>query len=178
LLAHFSFSVEEKGKLPNPVAVQMLLDVLGFDLDKCDGNWHCQFPRALTPCGQCKACDGSGKCNVPPEDDATCGVNGVIDCSGLNTSCMQYRDLTVKRCAGLGMCKEKNSAACTDVTMTCTPDGASGDAAGGDGPAPTKGGGGGCCSVAASPHSAGELLLELVVVAGVAGVARRRRRRG
>lgn len=43
LLAHFSFSVEQRGKLPNPVAVQMLLDVLGFDLYKCEANWQEEF---------------------------------------------------------------------------------------------------------------------------------------
>lgn len=46
LLAHFSFSTEggKPGILPNPVAVEMLLDVIGgFDLHKCDGQWQEEF---------------------------------------------------------------------------------------------------------------------------------------
>lgn len=44
LLAHFSFSVEAPGKLPNPVAVEMMLDIIGgFDLRKCDRQWTEEF---------------------------------------------------------------------------------------------------------------------------------------
>ena len=43
LLAHFSFSVEEKGKVPNPIAVEMMLDVLGYDLKQADARWVEEF---------------------------------------------------------------------------------------------------------------------------------------
>lgn len=43
LLAHFSFSVEAPGTLPNPIAVEMMLEVLGFDFHKCDSMWQEEF---------------------------------------------------------------------------------------------------------------------------------------
>jgi hypothetical protein len=45
LLAHFSFSVEsdKPGALPNPVSIEMILDVLGFDLYKADSMWQEEF---------------------------------------------------------------------------------------------------------------------------------------
>lgn len=44
LLAHFSFSVDDNRRtLPNPIAVEMMLDVLGFDLYKADASWNEEF---------------------------------------------------------------------------------------------------------------------------------------
>ncbi|HET6148241.1 MAG TPA: kelch repeat-containing protein [Polyangia bacterium] len=131
----------------------------------CNGRGACEFPAANTGCGTCKVCDGSGKCNVKPEDDPACGT---VDCDQLDTSCRDYRDLQARRCASLGVCKVANlPATCTDVTDTCGPDagaggaptgdgggGAGGDATSGgdgapaDGGGGTKGAGGGCgCAV-------------------------------
>lgn len=45
LLAHFSFSIEDgkPGALPNPISIEMILDVLGFDLYKADTMWQEEF---------------------------------------------------------------------------------------------------------------------------------------
>ncbi len=107
---------------------------------------HVQRPRALpvtrrsgTTCGTCKACDGAGLCNVMPDDDTTCGV---IDCDGLDTTCIDYHDLTTKRCASVGTCKAPNTAAtCTDVTNRARPTAAA-RARAAAGPAVRRGAGG------------------------------------
>jgi hypothetical protein len=177
------------GTDPSHDCIDSASDPTGKCGGTCNGKWACEFPKLGTVCDQCKTCDGSGKCNVKPDDDATCGDNGTIACTGLDTDCKHYRDIKVNRCAALGMCKEKNSPNfCTDFTITCDggSDGSSslgdgstpaGDAAGtGDGSMMKRGGGGGCCSVASSRGSKGEALLELFAFAAVAGVARRRRR--
>jgi len=97
----------------------------------CNGRGACEFPAASTVCGTCKVCDGSGKCNVKPEDDVACGV---VDCDQLDTSCRDYRDLQARRCASLGACKVANlPASCTDVTDTCGPDAGAGGGGGGGG---------------------------------------------
>lgn len=45
LLAHFSFSVEggKPGAMPNPISVEMMLDVLGFNLYKAHAHWTEEF---------------------------------------------------------------------------------------------------------------------------------------
>jgi hypothetical protein len=43
LLAHFSFSVEAVGKVPNPESVEVLLDLVGFDLKQADSIWTEEF---------------------------------------------------------------------------------------------------------------------------------------
>jgi hypothetical protein len=156
----------------------------------CDGHAHCQYPAAGTACGTCKACDGVGLCNKTPMDDDTCGP---IDCDGLNTSCMEYQDLTTNRCASLGACKAPNTVqSCTIFTNSCTPDGGAGGSAGGasggrggaggggagttgndGGGATGGGGGGGCCAIGATP--APNALVGLAVLASVMIVRRRRR---
>lgn len=73
----------------------------------CYGG-QCAFPDVGTPCGVCAACDGNGRCTAAPADDDRCGV---IDCSGLDTACRIYQDLTASRCAALGMCKSANDPA-------------------------------------------------------------------
>ena len=146
----------------------------------CDGHAHCLYPQAGATCGTCKACNGSGLCNVPPADDTACGN---IDCSQLTTSCLEYHDLTVNRCASLGTCKAANMAAtCTDVTNLCRPDGGGGaGGAGGSGPSDgsadggkPKGGGGGCgCDLGGTNPAS--LLPALLLLAGVVTSRRRRR---
>jgi hypothetical protein len=71
---------------------------------------QCAFPDVGTPCGICEACDGTGRCTATPSDDSRCGV---IQCSGLDTSCRIYHDLISDRCAALGACKSDNDP------MTC-----------------------------------------------------------
>ena len=158
----------------------------------CDGHAHCQYPRRRERrCGTCKACDGVGLCNKMPMDDDACGT---IDCDGLNTSCMEYQDLTTNRCASLGACKAPNTVqSCTIFTNTCTPDGGrrrqrgrrqrrsrrlrrrgagttGNDGGGGSG----GGGGGGCCAIGATP--APNALVGLLVLRRIMIVRRRRRR--
>jgi MYXO-CTERM domain-containing protein len=106
-----------------------------------------------------------------PEDDDTCQT---IDCDGLNTSCLEYQDVTTKRCGSLGTCKAPNtSATCTVVTNMCPADASTNDASTDSGPPPAGGGGGGCgCDLGGgSPGSLAGLLL-------VAGVLSARRRGG
>jgi hypothetical protein len=43
MVGHFSFSVEAAGKTPNPVAVEMLLAVLGFELRDANAQWVEEF---------------------------------------------------------------------------------------------------------------------------------------
>jgi hypothetical protein len=45
LLAHFSFSVEggKPGAMPTPISVEMLLDVLGFNISSADAGWTEEF---------------------------------------------------------------------------------------------------------------------------------------
>jgi hypothetical protein len=159
----------------------------------CDGHARCLFPAAGTSCGTCKACNGGGLCNIKPEDDDVCGA---IDCDTLDTSCMDFHDLTTKRCGALGTCKAANNAAtCTDVTTTCGPDGGAGGtgvagAGGGAGgnsgtsgttgkndgssESKTDGGGGGCgCEVGGTGLPG---LPMLGVLLGIVLTARRRRR--
>ena len=118
----------------------------------CDGHAHCQYPSAGTSCGTasapCKACNGVGLCNLMPEDDTACGV---IDCDVLNTTCLEYEDLTAKRCGAIGACKAPNTAAsCTIFTNTCTgTGGSSGTGTGGRGGS-SGGGGGGSTGTAGS----------------------------
>jgi hypothetical protein len=147
-------------------------DPTGVCGGKCNGQWACEFPAAGTVCGQCKACDGSGKCNVTPEDDDSCGD---IDCDQLDDNvCKDYHDLTSKRCAALGACKMPNTVeSCTDVTLTCDAGGGSDGGGGGDA-APPKGSGGGCCAVAGDGRRQGGPLTLLLLAAPL--IARRRRR--
>jgi hypothetical protein len=95
---------------------------------KCDGHAKCSYPAAGTACGTgtqtCKTCNGAGLCNLMPEDDMACGT---IDCDTLDSTCMDYNDLTTKRCGALGTCKAPNlPASCTDVTPKCGVGGAGG----------------------------------------------------
>jgi hypothetical protein len=104
----------------------------------CDGQAHCLYPAAGTSCGMCKACNGVGLCDRTPEDDSACGT---IDCDGLNTACIEYEDLTARRCGALGACKAPNTAAsCTIFTNMCTGTGGSGGGAGGRGGSSGTGG--------------------------------------
>jgi MYXO-CTERM domain-containing protein len=99
-------------------------DPTGLCKGFCNGQARCTYVAAGTTCGTCKACNGVGLCNVKPDDDSACGT---IDCDGLNTSCMEFDDLTTKRCGSLGVCKPANNAAsCTIFTNTCTPDAGTG----------------------------------------------------
>jgi hypothetical protein len=173
----------------SPTCMDSASDPMGKCGGMCDGHAHCQYPGAGTSCGTCKACDGVGLCNKMPMDDVACDV---IDCDGLNTSCMEYQDLTTNRCASLGACKAANTVqSCTIFTNTCTPDGGAGGSAGGasggrggsGGGAGTTGndggggsgggGGGGCCAIGATP--APNALVGLLVLASVMIVRRRRR---
>jgi len=125
----------------------------------CDGHAHCQYPSAGTNCGTasapCKACNGVGLCNLMPEDDSACGV---IDCDVLNTICLEYEDLTTKRCGVIGVCKASNTtASCTIFTNSCTGTGGSSGTgtggrggAGGGGGGSSGGGGGGSTGTAGS----------------------------
>jgi MYXO-CTERM domain-containing protein len=140
---------------------------------KCDDAHQCAFPDVGTACGQCAVCDGTGRCTETPADDPSCGQ---IDCSGLDTRCRTYEDLTASRCATLGACKAPNDpATCTEWTdLSCTDGGVpTGDgAAGGD--AGTGGGGGGCGCVAG--RDAPGLLVATLLLGLLA--PRRRRERG
>ena len=154
-------------------------DCIGKDKDcggLCDGKSVCVFPGVGKGCGTCKACDGTGNCNKVPTDDSTCGV---IDCDQLDTSCRDYTDLKVDRCASFGACKKANDpTTCTAFSNLCagpdkgtpTPDkGVSGpDAGGGNG-------GGGCdCRVAAGPAQIPGGGIVLLLLTGW-WIARRRR---
>jgi MYXO-CTERM domain-containing protein len=157
-------------------------DPTGMCGGMCDGNARCVYPAAGSTCGTCKTCNGSGLCNVKPDDDTTCGS---IECDGLDTSCLNYNDLTTLRCASLGSCKAPNTvASCTDVSNLCTGGGGSGGSGGGGrgGSSGTDagtdaggggGGGGGCCQVGGGPTPDG---LVALLVFGLAFVSRRRRR--
>ena len=147
----------------------------------CDGHAHCLYPQAGATCGTCKACNGAGLCNVAPADDTACGN---IDCSELTTSCLQYHDLTVNRCASIGTCKAPNLAAsCTDVTNVCGAGGAGGAGGGGgstgtdgsvDGGKPKGSGGGGCgCDLGGTDPLT--VLPALLLLAGLVTARRRRR---
>ncbi len=62
-------------------------------------------------CGLCLSCESTGtSCSVVPADDPDCGI---IDCSGLDTDCRTYQDLSSARCEGSGDCKDANSPDCT-----------------------------------------------------------------
>jgi hypothetical protein len=154
-------------------------DPTGMCGGMCDGNARCVYPAAGSTCGTCKSCNGSGLCNVKPDDDTTCGS---IECDGLDTSCLNYNDLTTLRCASLGSCKAPNTvASCTDVSNLCTGGGGSGG--GGAGGSSGRdagvdgggggGGGGGCCQVGGGPTPDGMVAL---LVLGLAFVSRRRRK--
>jgi len=168
-------------------------DPTGMCGGMCDGHAHCTYPKSGTGCGLCKACDGVGLCNQMPADDDACDV---IDCSGLDTSCKTYQDLTANRCASPGACKTKNtSAACTIFTSTCAPDGGAGGSTGSagnggggsggasgtagtngkDGGAGTGGGGGGGCGCALGGSQSAGSLTALLALACVI-ITRRRRR--
>jgi MYXO-CTERM domain-containing protein len=176
----------------SPTCMDSQSDPSGKCGGMCDGHAHCQYPKSGTTCGLCKACDGVGLCNQMPADDDACDV---IDCSGLDTNCKTYQDLTTNRCGSPGACKTKNtSAACTIFTTTCTPDGGAGGSTGSagsggggasgsagtsgkDGSADSGGGGGGgggCgCALGGSQSAGG--LTGLLALAGVI-ITRRRRR--
>lgn len=78
---------------------------------------QCAFADIGTQCGTCAACDGNGRCTATPPDDNGCGI---VDCSGLDTSCRSYRDLTANRCAALGSCKQPNDpATCVNFANLC-----------------------------------------------------------
>jgi hypothetical protein len=113
----------------------------------CNGQARCTYPAAGTTCGQCMTCNGSGLCNLKPDDDATCGT---IECDGLDDlPCKDYHDLTTRRCASLGACKQPNMVStCTDVTNTCTGTGGSAGGAGG------RGGSGGAAGTTGTGGSA------------------------
>jgi hypothetical protein len=144
---------------------------------KCDGAGQCAFPDVGTNCGLCSACDGTGRCTATPADDSACDA---IDCSGLDTACRIFQDLTSNRCAALGACKTDNDpATCTSYTdLECADGGPLRDA----GPAPqdagaapqdagTGGKSGGCrAAPGAGPARGGMLLLVVMALA----VTRRR----
>ena len=92
--------------------------------NECSDLGTCAPQAAGSDCGLCAECDGSGSCSQPAADDVACGV---VDCSGLDSSCRNYDDLPAGRCEGLGDCKDPNSADCdvyTDfaVGTLCDPD--------------------------------------------------------
>jgi MYXO-CTERM domain-containing protein len=148
----------------------------------CDGHARCLYPAAGTSCGTCKACNGASLCNITPDDDDACGT---IDCDQLDTSCLDYHDITSRRCGALGACKAANAVAtCSDVTNMCTVDGGDGAAGGDD--ATTGGGtdaglvkhgGGGCGCTLGDPNAGGTFawLLTLPVLGGILTTRRRRR---
>jgi MYXO-CTERM domain-containing protein len=150
----------------------------------CNGQARCTYPSVGTSCGTCKSCNGAGLCNTAPEDDEACGT---VDCDSLDTSCLDYHDITTKRCAALGTCKAPNTAAsCNDVTMTCQPEGGvPTDATGAagstgaptdgstDGGAPSSGGGCGC-EIGGGPGAASVLPLGMLFATML---VRRRRKR-
>jgi MYXO-CTERM domain-containing protein len=173
------------GTDPEKECMDNASDPSGMCKGFCSGQARCTYPAAGITCGTCKTCNGSGLCNVKPDDDTTCGT---IECDGLDTSCLNYNDLTTRRCASLGACKAPNTiASCTDVSNLCTGGGGSGGAGGsGSGgrggstgaDASTDGGGGGgggggCCQVGGGPTPDGMVAL---LVLGLAFVSRRRRR--
>ena len=184
--------IPEAAGTKSPTCMDSQSDPSGKCGGMCDGHAHCQYPKSGTTCGLCKACDGVGLCNQMPADDSDCDV---IDCSGLDTTCTTYQDLTTNRCGSPGACKTKNtSAACTIFTTTCTPDGGAGGSTGSagsggggasgsagtsgkDGSADSGGGGGGgggCgCALGGSQSAGG--LTALLALAGVI-ITRRRRR--
>ena len=88
----------------------------------CDGAGACAFPGGERSCGLCAACDGEGYCATVPEDDEACGT---IDCSGLDTRCRAYRDVTAGRCSRLGTCLPPDSPeTCTEWDdLDCGDDG-------------------------------------------------------
>jgi hypothetical protein len=183
------------GTDPNNDCIDSASDPTGKCGGMCDGHARCLFPAAGSSCGTCKACNGGGLCNLKPDDDDTCGT---IDCDLLDTSCMDFQDLTTKRCGALGACKVANNAAsCTDVTNTCGADGGAGTGGGAggtdggaggttgtsgttgnhDGASEAKGGGGGggCGCVVGGTGLGGSLPL-LGLLFGIVLTARRRRR--
>ncbi len=119
----------------------------------------CAFSPAPagTDCGVCKVCNAAGGCAAKPADDSACGT---IDCSGLNSTCRTYSDLTSARCKELGVCKAPNSSDCglysnansataCEDGEECTADDhcdGSGDCLGTDLPDGTACGTGGFCS--------------------------------
>jgi hypothetical protein len=139
----------------------------------CDSSGQCAFPEMGKSCGLCSACDGNGRCTATPPDDSQCGT---IDCSGLDTLCRIYDDLTANRCAALGTCKEPNApATCTLYTDQSCSDGGIVQADGGhpqvdSGTEPGDKSGG--CRVGGRDPAAGAPLL----LAAVAWAWRRRRR--
>ncbi|HVZ74593.1 MAG TPA: kelch repeat-containing protein [Polyangia bacterium] len=184
------------GTDPNHDCINSASDPSGKCGGMCDGHAHCLFPSAGTTCGTCKSCNGSGLCNIQPDDDDACGT---IDCDTLDTSCADYHDLTTKRCAGLGTCKTPDVAAsCTDVTQLCGADGGAGTGGGGtagggstgagggtgggtgnnDGSSESKsGGGGGGCGCVVGGTGLGGNASALGLLLGAVLTARRRRRR-
>ena len=68
-------------------------DPTGMCKGFCNGQARCTYPAAGTTCGTCKACNGVGLCNIKPEDDTACGT---IDCDSLDTTCIDYNDLTTQ----------------------------------------------------------------------------------
>ena len=77
----------------------------------CDGAKSCLYPGQEVRCGLCAACDGAGACGSVLADDEACGI---IDCSGLDTECRSYHDITTGRCAQPGECLAPNApASCT-----------------------------------------------------------------
>ena len=150
---------------------------------KCDGAGKCDYPSTGTLCGKsaCKACDGTGQCTKTPLDDTRCGL---IDCDKLDTSCMDYHDLTDLRCAALGVCKKANDLkACSKHTkLACgdakVPDlgamldrGAGADQGGGGGPKEDTG-----CSCEVRGAGAPDGGLAMLLVALLAALRRRRGR--
>ena len=102
---------------PVPTGTDPDRECLGSDPDcgaKCDGNQRCEFPTIGADCGECSACDGTGRCVSTPPDDDDCGI---IDCDGLDSNSRDYHDLQAHRCLGFGTCKEANDpATCTSFT--------------------------------------------------------------
>jgi hypothetical protein len=87
----------------------------------CDGAGACAFPPSGTHCDTCKSCDAAGHCNQLPsdEDDATCGT---ITCAALSSECSIFADVTMRRCAAVGLCAAPNDPT-TCVASTPVPDG-------------------------------------------------------
>jgi hypothetical protein len=125
---------------------------------ECAGSCQtgqCAFPDVGKACGLCAACDGTGRCTAEPADDVDCGV---IDCSGLDTVCRAYPDVTTSRCAAFGVCKTANDpATCTGYADRPCTDGGSPYPDGGDTPpgdGGTSGNKSGGCRAAAAGASA------------------------
>jgi hypothetical protein len=113
--------------------------------DDCAGkcrSGQCAYPDVGTTCGVCSVCDGTGRCTATPADDDSCGT---ITCSGLDTACRSYQDVTSGRCASLGSCKQPNApATCTAyVDLPCEDGGAAQQDAGAPQPGQDAGTGGG-----------------------------------